>query len=143
VVCLTSTLMQQAFRIAENEFGARPGASWSSSGQGAVGHVLGLRTAHQSLVMKLFVADSPEEPWERERRALNLTADYADIPVPLLVGHGRGAESPARSQPILHGSFEGIATVTEWHAVKSSSSVPALPDLRPQRGCGNPGLIRC
>jgi hypothetical protein len=50
---------------------------------------------------------------------------------------------PAKSQPILPVSFEGIATVTEWHAMKSSSSVPALPDLRPQRGCGNPGLIRC
>jgi hygromycin-B 7''-O-kinase len=89
VMGLTSTLMQQALHIAEKEFGARPDASWSPSGQGAVGHILGLRTAHQSLVMKLFVADSPEEPWERELRVLNLTADYADIPAPLLVSHGR------------------------------------------------------
>jgi hypothetical protein len=101
VVGLTSALMQQALRIAAKEFGARPDASWSPSGQGAIGHVLGLRTAHQSLVMKLFVADSPEEPWERERRALNLTADYADIPVPLLVSHGR---IPARENGAVFSS---------------------------------------
>jgi hygromycin-B 7''-O-kinase len=39
--------------------------------------------------MKLFVTDIPEMPWERERRALALTADYAGVPVPRLVGHGQ------------------------------------------------------
>jgi hypothetical protein len=69
VVGLPSTLLQQALRIVEREFGARADASWMPSRQGAVGHVLGLRTAQQDLVMKLFVSDDAGAPWERERRA--------------------------------------------------------------------------
>src|SRR5215207_8569458 len=42
----------------------------------------------QRLVMKLVTADSSGQASERERRALQLVADYAGLPVPQLVSYG-------------------------------------------------------
>jgi hypothetical protein len=38
--------------------------------------------------MKLFTADGARSQSERERRALPLVGDYADVPVPQLVSYG-------------------------------------------------------
>jgi aminoglycoside phosphotransferase (APT) family kinase protein len=81
-------LIKQALLVAKNELGARPDYAWQASAQGAVSHVVGLRTGNQSLVMKLYTADGQRQRADRERRALTLLADYAAVPIPRLVTHG-------------------------------------------------------
>ena len=84
----STAVTEQALLIANNELGALPDDAWGASVKGATSHVIGLRTGSQRLVMKLVTADSSGQDSERERRALQLVADYAGLPVPQLVSYG-------------------------------------------------------
>jgi aminoglycoside phosphotransferase (APT) family kinase protein len=83
-----TALTQQALLVARKELDALPDDDWMPSVQGAVSHVIGLRSLSNSLVMKLFTADGSRSRAERERRALELVSDYAGVPLPRLVTYG-------------------------------------------------------
>lgn len=88
---VTSAAVNAALASVAERLGAEPDPSFVVRTQGAVSHVVGVRTTDRDYVLKLFTTADRSERSRRERRALELVSAYPGVPVPRLVLSGEVA----------------------------------------------------